>query len=58
MAPVKSVPFRIVIKPRTVKVGEKIELEENKARISSIKEIEFLPDGYIAVKGQCREVKV
>ncbi len=37
MAPVKSVPFRIVTKPRTVQVGEKIEFEENAARITSIK---------------------
>jgi len=58
MAPVKSLPFRIVIKPRTVKVGEQIKFEENMVRISSIKEIEFLPGGYVAVKGQCREVNV
>lgn len=58
MAPGKSVPFRIVIKPRTIKVGEKVKFEENTARITSIKEIEFLPDGLVAVIGQCRAVHV
>ena len=41
MAPVKSVPFRIVTKPRTVQVGEKIVFEENTARITSIKKLSF-----------------
>lgn len=58
MAPVKSVPFRIVTKPRTVQVGEKIEFEENTARITTIKKIEFLPGDCIAVIGLCREVRV
>lgn len=56
MAPVKSVPFRIVTKPRTVQVGERIEFEENAARITSIKKIEFLPGDCMAVVGLCKEV--
>ncbi|WP_369436129.1 hypothetical protein [Lysinibacillus fusiformis] len=58
MAPVKSVPFRIVEKPRDIQVGEVITFEDGKARISSIKKIEFLPGNYIAVIGLCRGVKV
>ena len=43
MAPIKSIPFRIVTKHRTIQVGEKINFEENTARITAIKKIEFLP---------------
>jgi len=41
MAPVKSVPFRIVTKPRTVQVGGRVEYEENTALITSIKKLSF-----------------
>ena len=42
MAPVKSVPFRIVTKPRTVQVGGRVEYEENTVSYYIYQKIEFL----------------